>query len=72
VLAARFLRCANVNKLCPIAQITSIEPLAQGRLATIVHSMDERFAEYMKWTEMGWGAMLRKIDMDLAAEANDD
>jgi len=48
----------------------TVESLLSGCRATIVHSMDERFAEYVKRTEMGWGAMLRKIEMDFAAEAN--
>lgn len=50
----------------------TVEPLPNGCRATIVHSMDERFAEYVKRTEMGWGAMLRKIDTVLAMEADED
>ena len=42
----------------------TIEPIAKGCRATIVHSMDERWAEYLKQTETAWGSMLRKIDMD--------
>ncbi len=50
----------------------TLEPLAGGCRATIVHSMDERWAEYVKRTEMGWSAMLRKIDAVLATEADED
>lgn len=46
----------------------TIEPLASGCRATIVHSMDERWAEWVKQTEKGWATMLSQIDMDVAAK----
>jgi len=48
----------------------TVEPLASGCRATIVHSMDERWAEYVKPTETAWAFMLRQIDMDFAADAD--
>ena len=42
----------------------TIEPIPGGCRATIVHSMDARWADYVKRTEAGWGAMLRKIDLN--------
>ncbi len=47
----------------------TIEPKASGCRATIVHSMDERWAQYVKQTEMGWSTMSRKIEAALAMEA---
>jgi uncharacterized protein YndB with AHSA1/START domain len=49
----------------------TIEPLANGCRATIVHSMDERWAEYVKQTEAACTFMLRPIDVDFAAESHD-
>lgn len=46
----------------------TIEPLAEGCRATIVHSMDARWADYEEQTARAWGLMLRQIDMDLAAD----
>lgn len=48
----------------------TIEPLPGGCRATIVHSMDARWAEWVTQTETGWGFMLRQIDMDLAADTS--
>lgn len=45
----------------------TIEPLGEGCRATIVHSMDARWADWVKQTENGWSAMLRKIDEALGA-----
>jgi uncharacterized protein YndB with AHSA1/START domain len=50
----------------------TIEPLANGCRATIVHSMDERWSDWVKQTETGWTFMLRQIDMDFATEAGED
>lgn len=47
----------------------TIEPLANGCRATIVHSMDARWAEWVKQTEKGWGFMLRQIDMNFSADS---
>ncbi|YCI06635.1 SRPBCC domain-containing protein (plasmid) [Ensifer sp. D2-11] len=41
-----------------------IEPLESGCRATITHSMDERWAEWVPQTAKGWAVMLRQIDMD--------
>jgi uncharacterized protein YndB with AHSA1/START domain len=49
----------------------TIEPLASGCRATIVHTMDARWAGWVKQTETGWAFMLRQIDMDLAAKNHD-
>lgn len=48
----------------------TIEPLATGCRATIVHSMDERWIEWVKQTEKGWALMLDQIDMDLEADGS--
>jgi uncharacterized protein YndB with AHSA1/START domain len=45
----------------------TIETFANGCRATIVHSMDARWAEWVTRTETGWRFMLRQIDMDLSA-----
>lgn len=47
----------------------TIEPLANGCRATIVHSMDRRWADYVKPTATAWGFMLRQVEMDLAEKA---
>lgn len=50
----------------------TIEPLVQGCRATIVHTMDARWTEWVKQTAAGWSFMLRQIDTDLAAQAAGD
>lgn len=40
----------------------TIDAMDQGCEATIVHRMAARWAEYVKQTEKGWGAMLAQID----------
>lgn len=45
----------------------TIEPLADGCRATIVHSMDGRWADWVKQTERGWAFMLEQIDVDFSA-----
>ncbi|MBL0939498.1 MAG: SRPBCC domain-containing protein [Gemmatimonadaceae bacterium] len=45
----------------------TIEPLASGCRATIVHSMDVRWAEWVPQTEKGWSLMLRQIALHLGA-----
>ncbi|AMS42498.1 SRPBCC family protein [Aminobacter aminovorans] len=50
----------------------TIEPLDNGCRATIVHSMDERWAEWAKQTAAGWAFMLRQIDLYFGADANGD
>jgi uncharacterized protein YndB with AHSA1/START domain len=49
----------------------TIEPIAGGCRATIVHSMDARWAEWVQQTETGWSFMLRQIAMELAARSNE-
>jgi uncharacterized protein YndB with AHSA1/START domain len=44
----------------------TIEPDADGCVATIVHAMDPKWAEYVARTEDGWGRMLRHVDALLA------
>lgn len=48
----------------------TIEPRGSGCRATIVHSMDDRWSDYVTLTETGWGFMLRQVDMDLAGDAD--
>jgi uncharacterized protein YndB with AHSA1/START domain len=50
----------------------TIEPLAEGCRATIVHSMDGRWADWVKQTEMGWAFMLQQIEIDFSASQNDN
>jgi uncharacterized protein YndB with AHSA1/START domain len=47
----------------------TIEPQTDGCRATIVHSMDARWAEWGKRTEGGWSTMLRKIEAELDMSA---
>lgn len=44
----------------------SIEQLADGCRATIIHSMDARWAEWVSLTEKGWASMLAGIDTYLS------
>lgn len=44
----------------------NIEPRGTGCRATIVHSMDERWTEWVKQTEKGWGVMLGQIEAEFA------
>ena len=41
----------------------TIEPDGDGCVATIVHNMDAKYAEYVPQTEKGWGGMLGQIDV---------
>ena len=41
----------------------TIVPDGSGSIATIVHSFDARYAEYIPQTEKGWGGMLAQIDL---------
>lgn len=45
----------------------SIDPMANGCRATMVHSMDERWADYVDQTANAWKLQLRQIEMELAA-----
>lgn len=45
----------------------TIESLGSGCRATIVHSMDERWAEWVAQTANGWSAMLGQIETYLAS-----
>lgn len=49
----------------------TIEPTAQGCRATVTHSMDARWAEWVPQTERGWGVMLRQVDAELSADARE-
>ena len=40
----------------------TIQPEADGCLATIVHEMDEQWIEYVSQTEGGWSRMLKQVD----------
>lgn len=42
----------------------TLEPLVNGCRATVEHSMDERWAEYVTPTANAWALMLRQIEMD--------
>lgn len=44
----------------------TIEPLATGCRATMIHSMDDRWADYIEPTARAWTLQLRQIDMELA------
>lgn len=44
-----------------------IEPAADGCIATMVHEMDAKWAEYVSRTEDGWRRMLRAIEALYAA-----
>jgi uncharacterized protein YndB with AHSA1/START domain len=47
----------------------TIEPLTGGGCrATIVHSMDGRWAEYIGATARAWGLQLQQVDLELRAE----
>jgi uncharacterized protein YndB with AHSA1/START domain len=46
----------------------TIEPTEDGCVATIVHSMDAKWAEYVKQTENGWDSLLRQIDSFLTGQ----
>jgi uncharacterized protein YndB with AHSA1/START domain len=41
----------------------TIQPEAQGCIATIVHEMDEQWRDYVSQTEQGWNRMLQQIDI---------
>ena len=41
----------------------TIEPEGDGCIATIVHRLDAKYAEYIPRTEEGWGTMLGQIDV---------
>lgn len=47
----------------------TLEPLATGCRATMVHTMHERWAEYVEPTAKAWNLMLQQIDAELAARA---
>lgn len=40
----------------------TIEPDGEGCIATIVHEMDAKWADFISQTEGGWSGMLRAID----------
>jgi uncharacterized protein YndB with AHSA1/START domain len=44
----------------------TIQPEADGCVATIVHEIDAKWAEYLSRTESGWARMLTEIDRYLA------
>lgn len=39
----------------------TIQPAGEGCLATIVHEIDEKWADYIKQTEDGWNCMLAAV-----------
>lgn len=45
----------------------TIQPQGDGCRATIVHRMNEEYAEYLERTERGWGGMLKQIGVLLSA-----
>lgn len=49
----------------------TIEPLDAGCRATIVHRMSDRWADYVKPTETGWGFMLRQVELELGMSVDD-
>ena len=49
----------------------TIEPLATGCRATIVHSMDRRWSDYVEQTATGWSMMLGQLATDFGeADSN--
>lgn len=46
----------------------TIEPTADGCVATIVHRMDAQWREYVKQTEKGWHSLLAQIDSFLTGQ----
>ena len=40
----------------------TIEPDGDGCVATIVHALGAKYADYVPQTEEGWGSMLQQID----------
>lgn len=49
----------------------TIEPLAEGCRATIVHSMDRRWIDYVKQTAHGWASMLGQIASEFGEDDGD-
>lgn len=45
----------------------TLEPRGLGCVATVVHRMDARWAEWIKQTEKGWGVMLAKVELQCSA-----
>ena len=45
----------------------SLEPDGQGCIATIVHELDAKWAEYIPQTQKGWSSFLSAIDALLGA-----
>ncbi len=39
----------------------AITPQAKGCVATMIHNLPAKYAEYIPQTEMGWGTMLARI-----------
>ena len=39
----------------------TIEPKGEGCVATIVHTLDDKYADFIPQTESGWGTMLAQI-----------
>ena len=48
----------------------TIEPDGEGCVATIVHRMDAKWADYITQTEQGWSGMLGQIEQRLRALSN--
>ena len=48
----------------------TIEPDGEGCVATIVHRMDARWADYLTQTEQGWSGMLDQIEQRLRTLSN--
>jgi uncharacterized protein YndB with AHSA1/START domain len=46
----------------PSVVTLSIEPQADGCVATIVHEMDAKWIEFVSQTEGGWSRMLQAVD----------
>ncbi len=40
----------------------SIEPDGEGCIATIIHELDAKWADYVAQTETGWSCMMRATD----------
>lgn len=49
----------------------TLEPAAQGCRATMTHTMDARWSEWIEQTANAWNLMLRQIDLEFVEDAGD-
>lgn len=56
---------AESEEADPSRVTLTIQPDADGCVATIVHEMDAKWVEYVSRTESGWARMLAEVDRHL-------